>query len=115
MIYLRQTTGLQEVRIPHTGLEYNGPAVLECKNYRFRGHFEGDQCAYRDAAFTEKWIAEHDCVKNFEAELVANGVLTEEEIAAQRAAFSEDLEQAVQNAEAAPAMTADEIYDGLYA
>lgn len=29
MIYLRQTTGLQEVRIPHTGLEYNGPAVLE--------------------------------------------------------------------------------------
>lgn len=93
----------------------NGPAVLECKDYRFRGHFEGDQCAYRDAAVTEKWIAEKDCVKNFEAKLIADGVLTEEEIAAQRDAFGEAMEAAVQHAEAAPAMTADEIYDGLYA
>ena len=34
--------------------EGNGPAILECKDYRWRGHFEGDQCAYRDAAVTEK-------------------------------------------------------------
>ena len=67
------------------------------------------------SSVTEKWIAEKDCVKNFEAKLIADGVLTEEEIAAQRDAFGEAMEAAVQHAEAAPAMTADEIYDGLYA
>ena len=29
MIYLKDTTGFQEVRIPHTGLEASGLAVLE--------------------------------------------------------------------------------------
>lgn len=29
MIHLKHTTGLQEVMIPRTGLEYSGPAVLE--------------------------------------------------------------------------------------
>ena len=30
----------------------NGPAVLDCRTYRVRGHFEGDQAKYRDAAVT---------------------------------------------------------------
>ncbi len=92
----------------------NGPAVLECQDYRWRGHFEGDQCAYRDAAVTEKWMKEKDSLKNLEEKLIAEGVLTADDIAAQRAAFADALEKAVQDAEAAPAMTADEIYDYLY-
>lgn len=92
----------------------NGPAVIECKCYRWRGHFEGDQCAYRDPAVTEKWIQEKDCVKNFEKALIEQGVLTAEQAKKMREDFDSKMEEAIAHAEAAPEMTADEIYDFLY-
>ena len=91
-----------------------GPAVLECKDYRWRGHFEGDQCAYRDAAVTEEWIANHDCVKNFEAKLMEQGVITADEISQMRADFDREMDEAILRAEAAPEMKPEEIYDNLY-
>ena len=92
----------------------NGPAILECQSYRWRGHFEGDQCAYRDAAVTEKWIDEKDCVKNLEAMLVVKGVLTGDEISQKRSAFDAEMEKSIAHAEAAPAMKPEDIYDYLY-
>ena len=94
--------------------EGNGPAILECKDYRWRGHFEGDQCAYRDAAVTEDWIANHDCVKNFEAKLMEQGVITADEISQMRADFDREMDEAILRAEAAPEMKPEEIYDNLY-
>lgn len=93
----------------------NGPAVIECKSYRWRGHFEGDQCAYRDKSVTEQRMAEKDCLKNFEEQLIADGVITPEEIAAQREAYNAAMDAAVANAVAAPEITLDEVYDNLYA
>mgnify|MGYP004638730785 FL=1 len=92
----------------------NGPAVIECKCYRWRGHFEGDQCAYRDQAVTEKWIEERDCVKNFEKALMEWGLLTEEESRKMREDFDKEMNDAIDRTEAAPEMTADEIFDCLY-
>lgn len=92
----------------------NGPAILECQSYRWRGHFEGDQCAYRDAAVTEKWIAEKDCVRNLEAMLVVEGVLTGDDISQKRSAFDDEMEKSIAHAEAAPAMKPEDIYDYLY-
>lgn len=92
----------------------NGPAILECQDYRWRGHFEGDQCAYRDAAVTEQWIANKDCVKNMETLLLEQGMITEEEIAQMRADFDAKMEAAIQHAVAAPEMKPEEIYDYLY-
>ena len=94
--------------------EGNGPAILECKDYRWRGHFEGDQCAYRDAVVTEDWIANHDCVKNFEAKLMEQGVITADEISQMRADFDREMDEAILRAEAAPEMKPEEIYDNLY-
>ena len=92
----------------------NGPAILECQDYRWRGHFEGDQCAYRDAAVTEEWIENKDCVKNMEAMLIEQGVITSEEIAQMRADFDREMDEAILRAEAAPEMQPEEIYDYLY-
>ena len=92
----------------------NGPSVLECKCYRWRGHFEGDQCAYRDGAVTEQQIEEKDCLKLFEQKLVEQGVLTEEQIAKQKADFDQEMNESIARSEAAPEMTPDEIYDYLY-
>ena len=92
----------------------NGPAILECQDYRWRGHFEGDQCAYRDAAVTEEWIENKDCVKNMEAMLIEQGVITSEEIAQMRADFDREMDEAILRAEAAPEMQPEAIYDYLY-
>jgi pyruvate dehydrogenase E1 component alpha subunit len=35
--------------------ERRGPFLLECLTYRRRGHYEGDQQKYRDAAADEEW------------------------------------------------------------
>lgn len=92
-----------------------GPAVLECKDYRWRGHFEGDQCAYRDPEVTREWIEHHDCVKNLENMLLSEGIVTEKELQRMRQDFDSQMERAIAHAEAAPSLTAEEIYDGLYA
>ena len=73
-----------------------------------------DQCAYRDAAVTEDWIANHDCVKNFEAKLMEQGVITADEISQMRADFDREMDEAILRAEAAPEMKPEEIYDNLY-
>ncbi len=92
----------------------NGPAVLECRTYRWRGHFEGDQMKYRDAAVTEKWTREKDCVANFGRSLVADGVATEEELSAIRASIAAEIDEAVAFAEASPEPKPEEILQGLY-
>ncbi len=34
----------------------DGPSLIECKTWRWRGHFEGDPAAYKDPAEQEGWI-----------------------------------------------------------
>lgn len=92
-----------------------GPAILECKSYRWRGHFEGDLCAYRDAEVTKQWMENKDCVKLFGDKLIAEGVITEQEIAGFKERLDARMEAALARAEAAPAMEPEEIYDNLYA
>lgn len=91
-----------------------GPAVIECKNYRWRGHFEGDQCTYRDLSVTQERMREKDCLRNYEALLIKQGVLTEEDIKQERDAYAQEMENAIERAEAAPMMKQEEIFDYLY-
>ena len=92
----------------------NGPAVIECKSYRWRGHFEGDQCAYRDGEVTREHMENGDCLKKLETALTAEGVLTQEDIAALRESFEREMDEAIARAEASPEMTSEEIFDNLY-
>ena len=63
----------------------------------------------------KEWMENKDCVKNLEAMLAQQGVLSPEEADAMRAAFDAEMEAAIAQAEAAPSMTPDEICAGLYA
>ncbi len=54
-----------------------GPTLLECKTYRVRGHFEGDDAFYR----TKEEVAEarlRDPIDYWKGKLVADGVISEE-------------------------------------
>jgi len=92
----------------------NGPAVLEVKCYRWRGHFEGDQCAYRDKALTEEAL-KRDCLATLETYALEQGFLTEEDIQLMRKELELELNQAVEFAETSPEPDPDHIFDGLYA
>ena len=57
---------------------------------------------------------EKDSLKLFETKLIADGVLTEAEIAEQTEAFEREMNAAVEDAVAAPEMKPEEIFDNLY-
>ncbi len=91
-----------------------GPAILECKAYRWRGHFEGDQARYRDQAEADRWIKK-DCVQKMETWLLEKKMITETEIEEMRAEFEAKLDAAVIFAENSPEPAPETIYDYLYA
>ena len=74
----------------------------------------GESLEQREAGITEDWIANHDCVKNFEAKLMDQGVITADEISQMRSDFDREMDEAILRAEAAPEMKPEEIYDNLY-
>ena len=92
----------------------NGPAVLECKMCRMRGHFEGDQQKYRDLSVVEQW-KDQDCVAKMEKYLIDNEVLTAEEIAAIRGEVVGKMDAAIALAEQSPEPTPEDLYRNLYA
>lgn len=72
-----------------------GPTLLECKTFRFFGHVFGDDDHYMDKA--EKAAAmEKDPVPIFRARLIADGVATEDQLAAIEAKNAADIEEAIQ-------------------
>ncbi|WP_352399209.1 thiamine pyrophosphate-dependent dehydrogenase E1 component subunit alpha [Anaerotignum sp.] len=93
----------------------NGPAILEAKNYRWRGHFEGDQCKYRDPAITEKWQKKRNCVKKMENYMLENDFITEDEIKTMYEEIDAELNAAVDFAEASPKATAEDLFNNIFA
>jgi pyruvate dehydrogenase E1 component alpha subunit len=85
-----------------------GPYLLECLTYRRRGHYEGDQQKYRDAAAEEEW-RERDPIARLTESLIEDGLAAEIE----REAAAE-IEAAVSFARDSPfpdpAITADLVY-----
>ena len=93
--------------------EGNGPAVLEVKTYRWRGHFEGDQCAYRDEAVTEE-MKKRDCIANLEKYLLDNGIMNKEDMELLKNELAVELDQAVEYAENSPEPALDSVYLNVY-
>jgi len=55
-----------------------GPTLLECLTYRWRGHMEGEAAVYRDPAEVEAW--KQKCpIQQLERQLLVEGVLTPDE------------------------------------
>ena len=46
-----------------------GPALVECKTYRYRGHWEGDPQPYRTKAEIDEW-KKKDCITSFRNRLI---------------------------------------------
>lgn len=91
-----------------------GPSLVECKTYRWRGHFEGDACTYRCDEEVKEWMAK-DPIPRFEAKLVEGKTLTQKELDEVKARIEQDVEDAVAFAKESPLPAAEALLNDVYA
>lgn len=91
-----------------------GPTLIECKTYRYQGHWIGDDASYRSREEFELWQAK-DPIPNFERRLMEMGVLTSEKVEEIKAQVEKELDEAVEFGKAASEPPAESLYEGLYA
>lgn len=77
----------------------SGPFFLEFRTYRFRPHSMFDPELYRSKDEVERW-KERDPIRTFTERCIADGALTDDDIAAVRRSADEELAAAVAYAEA---------------
>ncbi|HWD85884.1 MAG TPA: thiamine pyrophosphate-dependent dehydrogenase E1 component subunit alpha [Solirubrobacteraceae bacterium] len=78
----------------------DGPTLLECRTYRHYGHSKSDPAPYRTKEEVEEWL-QRDPLKVARKRLLEQG-MSEEQLDAVEEAVTAQLEQAVENALAAP-------------
>jgi TPP-dependent pyruvate/acetoin dehydrogenase alpha subunit len=91
-----------------------GPVLLECKTYRFAGHFVGDPLVYRSKEDAEDWIQNRDPLQGFEAHVVEAGLVDAADLRRIDLEVEEELASAVEAAEAAPFPDVGELTRDVY-
>ena len=91
-----------------------GPVLLECKTYRFAGHFVGDPLVYRSKEQAEDWIQNRDPLQIFEAHVVEAGLVASSDLREIDRSVDEELASAVAAAEAAPFPDVSEVTRDVY-
>lgn len=92
-----------------------GPTLIETLTYRIGAHTTSDDpTRYRDAAVVEAWQAK-DPIKRFRRFLMERGLLSEEQDQQMLAAIEEEMNEAVQAAEAMPPVKPDSFFDATWA
>ncbi|MBI3799974.1 MAG: thiamine pyrophosphate-dependent dehydrogenase E1 component subunit alpha [Deltaproteobacteria bacterium] len=91
-----------------------GPTLLECKTYRFNGHFEGDAQTYKIAAENEKYQKERDPIKLFRDNVLARHLVSEAEFKAIDDRVAAQIDEGVKFAEESPFPDVKETYTDVY-
>jgi pyruvate dehydrogenase E1 component alpha subunit len=92
----------------------DGPTLLECKTYRYFGHYVGDPLTYRTKEEAERWH-ERDALVHFERRTVADGVMETGNLRRIDAEVAAEIDAAVTAAEAAPFPSPDDVVRDVYA
>lgn len=93
--------------------EERQPTMVEAFTYRYHGHSAADPEVYRDKAEVEEW-REKDPIDTFRDRLVAEDVLSPDELDEIRERVERTVTQAVEFADASPEPDLDSLYDNLY-
>ena len=91
-----------------------GPTLLECKTYRWKGHSKSDHERYRTKEEIEAW-KKKDPIRRFREALVAEGVVGEEEARQIEEEARHTIAEALEYAQASPEPAVDTILEGVYA
>jgi acetoin:2,6-dichlorophenolindophenol oxidoreductase subunit alpha len=90
-----------------------GPTLIDCKSYRWRGHSKSDRNLYRTAQEIEEW--KQKCpIRRFKQVLIDGNVMTSDEVEAidlaAKAAVDSAAEEALTFPEPSPENMEDEVY-----
>ncbi len=91
-----------------------GPTLLECKTYRYFGHYVGDPLTYRTKEESDKVRASRDPIDNFEKRVVADGKLKANDLRAVDDQVAKAIAEAVKFAEASAAPDPSELLTDVY-
>ncbi|MEM4488845.1 MAG: thiamine pyrophosphate-dependent dehydrogenase E1 component subunit alpha [Desulfurococcaceae archaeon] len=90
-----------------------GPSLLDCKTYRYYGHFEGDPMVYRSKEEMEEW-KKRDPILLFKEKLIRMSVAAEQELEALHKKAVMEVEEAVKRAEEDPYPEPSEAYTDVF-
>ncbi len=92
-----------------------GPTLLECKTYRYMGHYVGDPMTYRTKEESEDWKQNNDPLDNFETNVVEASLLSADDLRELDAEVVTLLEEAVEAARKAPFPQPEDVLSDVYA
>jgi pyruvate dehydrogenase E1 component alpha subunit len=90
-----------------------GPQFLEMITYRYEGHSMGDPLRYRTKDEVEKW-REDDAIGILERHLLAEKLVTKDDLEAIDRQVEQEIEDAVQFAEESPLPEPEELFNNIY-
>ena len=82
------------------------PFLLECLTFRMRGHEEASGTKYYPEGIQDEW-AQKDPVDNYEAYLLAEGIISEKEVKTIRKSIKKEIQDELEIAYAEPNVTPD--------
>jgi pyruvate dehydrogenase E1 component alpha subunit len=91
-----------------------GPTLVECKTYRWKGHSKSDPQRYRTKEEVEAW-KKKDPIARLRTHLITNGILSEEEAAEIEEEARKAIEEAVKFAMESPEPSPENIEKEVYA
>jgi pyruvate dehydrogenase E1 component alpha subunit len=91
-----------------------GPTLVECKTYRWHGHYEGDRQSYKPKEEAEEW-KKRDPILAFKRRLLETGTVTEKEIDKIDHEIGEEIEGAVKFAQESPSPAPEETLEDVFA
>ncbi|MEM3769757.1 MAG: thiamine pyrophosphate-dependent dehydrogenase E1 component subunit alpha [Candidatus Bathyarchaeia archaeon] len=92
----------------------NGPAFIECRTYRKKGHGVYDKAEYRPKDEVQEWMKK-DPIEIFANNLMQLGIITEERFEALNMEIEKALDDCVEKAKAAPHLDFSELSECVYA
>jgi pyruvate dehydrogenase E1 component alpha subunit len=90
-----------------------GPTFIECKTYRWRGHWEGDPQPYRTQDEVKEWKLKCP-ITRFRRYLIENKVMLKQDLESIDKIIEDELQEAVEFARISPFPEPEEALDDVY-
>jgi TPP-dependent pyruvate/acetoin dehydrogenase alpha subunit len=94
--------------------EGGGPSLIECRTFRMTGHSAHDDMKYVPKELVEEW-EKKDPILRLETYLLDNKIVTQEDVKKMATRITQEVDEAVQQAENDPFPAPEETLDGVYA
>lgn len=91
-----------------------GPSLIECKTWRWRGHFEGDPGSYKDSAEQAEWL-EKDPIPRFARKLTELKYAAPQALEQIQAKVTAQIETAIEFANTSPEPNPEDALTDVYA